>query len=109
MHIHRAASGLVGWSRYNRRNRYGEPVNSALRVMVSARRWEDFRAALPFIEKWGFADHDTTVIVKSRGRHGPSLIQRFSLKTGKLVDSTNGSARYSETPEWARPVADDRP
>ena len=108
MDVRRSDSGLVGWSRYTERNSYGEPVNSVLRVMVSNERWMDFQAG-PFINDWNFADHDSTVIVKSRGRHGPSVIQRFSLKTGKLVDSTKGSSLYSETPDWAKPFADDRP
>ena len=83
-------------------------MNSVLRVMISSEHWLDFQAG-PFIEDWRFADHKATVIVRSRGRHGPSRIQRFSLTTGKGLDSTKGSARYSETPDWAKPLADDQP
>jgi hypothetical protein len=108
MHVRRATSGLVGWTRYTARNSYGEPVNSVLRVMLTTDRWKDF-AAGPFIENWDFADGDTTVIVKSRGRHGPSNIRRFSLKTGELLDATSGSDSYADTPGWAKPFADDRP
>jgi len=108
IHVRRSESGHVGWSRYTGRNSYGEPVNNILRVMVSSERWIDFQAG-PFIEDWGFAEHDSTIIVKSRGRHGPSMIHRFSLETGKLLDSTKGSDPYKDTPDWAKPFADDRP
>lgn len=108
LHVRCSPSGLVGWSRYTFRNSYGEPVNDTLRVMASTERWIDFRAG-PFIEDWLFADQDATVIVRSRGRHGPSTIQRFSLKTGDLLDATKGSALYSETPDWAKPLADHQP
>jgi hypothetical protein len=66
--------------------------------MVTAESWKDFQAG-PFIEDWGFADGDTTVVVKSRGRHGPSTIQRFSLKTGQFIGSTKGSAPFAEVPD----------
>jgi len=109
--VRRAASGLVGWTHYTSRNSYGEPVNSVLRVMCTSQDWKDFQADpnFPFIEDWGFANEVTDVIVKSRGRHGPSLIQRFSLTTGELIDSTKGSDFYANTPEWAKPFTDDKP
>lgn len=108
LHVRRASSGLVGWTRFTSRNSYGGPVNSVLRVMVTSSQWKDFQAG-PFIEDWMFADNDTSVIVRSRARHGPSSIHKFSLKTGDLIDHTKGSERYADTPEWARPLADDQP
>jgi hypothetical protein len=76
--------------------------------MVSSSEWKDFQAG-PFIEDWQFVDHDTAVIVRSRGRHGPSHIYKFSLKTGMLVDHTKGSESNADTPDWAKPLADDHP
>lgn len=108
IHVRRSDSGLVGWSRYTSRNSYGEPVNSVLRVMVSTSEWRDFQAG-PFIEDWLFVDHDAAVIIRSRGRHGPSHIHKFSLKSGRLIDHAKGSERYEVTPEWAKPLADDQP
>jgi hypothetical protein len=101
IHVRRSDTGLVGWSRYTSRNSYGEPVNSVLRVMVSTSEWRDFQAG-PFIEDWLFVDHDAAVIIRSRGRHGPSHIHKFSLKTGRLIDHAKGSERYEDTPEWAK-------
>lgn len=108
LHVRRSSTGLVGWSRFRGRNSYGEPVNSVLRVMVTTTKWKDFKVG-SFIEDWNFADRDSTVIVKSRGRHGPSQIHKFSLKTGKLIAQAKGSERYVDTPEWAKPLADDQP
>ena len=108
MHVRCSESGIVGWTRYTSRNLYGDPVNSILRIMVATDRWLDFQAG-PFIEDWLFSERDTTVIVRSRGRHGPSTIQRFSLTTGKLIDSTKGSDHYADTPDWAKPLADNQP
>ncbi|GEP45921.1 hypothetical protein BGE01nite_52120 [Brevifollis gellanilyticus] len=108
LHVLRSDSGLVGWSRYTRRNDHGEPVNNMLRVMISPEQWKDVKTDL-FIEDWGFADGDTTVILKTRGRHGPSYIQRFLLKTGELLNETKGSGPHAATPDWAKPYADDQP
>jgi hypothetical protein len=69
--------------------------------MVSTSEWRDFQAG-PFIEDWLFVDHDAAVIIRSRGRHGPSHIHKFSLKTGRLIDHAKGSGRYEDTPEWAK-------
>jgi hypothetical protein len=107
MGLRRSASGLVGWSRYSNRNAYGEPVNSVLRVMLTNSRWQDFQAG-PFIRDWDFAEGDTSVIVISAGRHGPGIIQRFSLKTGKLTGGVKESASSEEMPEWARKYLEGR-
>ncbi len=108
IHVRCSESGLVGWTRYTSRNRDGGPANGVLRVMVSPNQWKDFEAR-PYIEDWGFADHDKTVIVKSRGRHGPCHIYKFSLTTGQLIDHARGSEYYANTPDWAKPFADDQP
>ena len=101
-------TGLVGWTRYTTRNSYQEPVNSVLRIIVSASDIKDFQAG-PFIEDWGFIDGGHTVVIKSRGRHGPANYLKYDIKTSKLVDSAKGNTPYAKQPEWAKPFADDRP
>ncbi len=59
-------TGLVGWTLYISRNDYGRPVNSILRVRFLSGQIKDFEAP-PYIEKWGFADNDSAVIIKARG------------------------------------------
>jgi hypothetical protein len=102
-----SATGLVGWTRYTFRNYWGEPVNSILRVRFVSGRIKDFEAAAngPFIEKWDFADNDSAVIIKSRGRHGPAYYGKYSLRTGKLTESV-GIVPNDQLPKWAQPYAD---
>jgi prepilin-type processing-associated H-X9-DG protein len=108
MHARHASSGLVGWTRYSSRNSYGEPVNNIVRVMISSDHWHDFQAG-PFIEDWSFTDNDTTIVIKSRGRHGPAAYRQYSLSTGKLIAAAKGITPFAELPAWAQPLADDRP
>jgi len=108
MYAHVSPTGLVGWTRYTERNDYGEPVNNILRVRFPDRSVKDFRHG-PFIEDWAFADSDSAVIIKSRGRHGPAHYIKYSLRTGQVIDSVGLSTPYDRMPTWAQPFADDRP
>jgi hypothetical protein len=52
----------------------------------------------PIIEKWNFDDAGAHVVMKSRGLHGPAVIERFTL-SGQQAGRCNA---YGETPpEWA--------
>jgi hypothetical protein len=79
-------TGLVGWTRFSERNYYQEPVNRTLRVRFLNGRVKDFEAYPngPFIEEWAFADDDSAVVIKTRGRHGPAYYVKYSLHTGEL-------------------------
>ena len=87
------------------RKECGEPVNSILRVRFRDGSVKDFQHG-PFIEEWAFADSDSAVIIKSRGRHGPAHYIKYSLRTGKLIDSVGLSTPYDRMPTWAQPFAD---
>ena len=108
MYAHVSPTGLVGWTRYTTRNHYGEPVNSILRVRFHDGTLKDFQHG-PFIEEWAFTDDDTTVVIKSRGRHGPATYIKYDLRTRKVIDAVGRSALYHDMPNWAQPFADDRP
>ncbi|PYL09372.1 MAG: hypothetical protein DME34_02850 [Verrucomicrobia bacterium] len=97
-----SSSGLVGWTRYTGRNAHGEPVNDVLRIRYRDRRAKDFRHG-PFIEDWGFADDDSAVVIKSRGRHGPARYIKYALLSGKVIESVD---IYEPLPRWAQPYAD---
>lgn len=99
-------SGLQGWTLATARNSKGEWINSTL-VIVTKSKEETFRASRAFIEVWGFADlEDTAVIVRSRNLHGPSWIEKFDIKTGKLLAQCQGSNELKDTPKWAQPWCD---
>jgi hypothetical protein len=104
MYAHVSRTGLVGWTRYTSRNDYGKPVNSFLRVRFLSGRIKDFEA-YPYIEEWGFADNDSAVIIKARGRDAPAYYVKYSLGTGKLVESV-ACIPNDQLPEWAQPYAD---
>ena len=42
----------------------------------------------PNIEDWGFADNDTAVVIKPRGRHGPAFCIKCAIATGKVTGKT---------------------
>jgi hypothetical protein len=107
LHAKASSTGIVGWSRYTQRNSHDEPVNSKLRILLSEKDIKDIDAG-PFIEEWDFADHDTAVVIKSRGRHGSASIVKFDIKSGKQLGSTGGATLYKDMPEWAKPFADDK-
>ena len=111
MYAHISPNGLVGWTRYTTRNHYQEPVNNTLRIRFVNGTIKDFQAYAngPFIEEWAFADNDSAVVIKSRGRHGPAYYIKHSLHTGKVIDSVGLSTPYDRMPTWAQPFADDRP
>src|SRR5438045_3605095 len=75
---------------------------------LSRRKCQDFQHG-PFIEEWAFADSDSAVIIKSRGRHGPAHYIKYDLRTGQVIDSVGLSTPYDRMPTWAQPFADDRP
>jgi hypothetical protein len=87
---------------------FGEPVNDILRVRFPDRRVKDFEAYPngPFIEQWAFADDDSAVVIKSRGRHGPAYYVKYNLHTGKLIETVGTSTPKEQLPKWALPVAD---
>jgi hypothetical protein len=108
MYAHVSTTGLVGWTRYTGRNHYGEPVNDTLRIRFLEGTTRDFRAYPngPFIEEWAFANNDSAVVIKSRGRHGPAYYVKYSLHTGELIESVGISTPKEQLPKWAQPYAD---
>ena len=111
MHAHVSPNGLVGWTRYTARNYHQEPLNDTLRVRFLDGSIKDFQAYPngPFIEEWGFADADSAVVIKSRGRRGPAYYIKHSLRTGRVIESVEVSTPHDRLPKWAKPYADDRP
>jgi hypothetical protein len=107
MYAQVSPTGLVGWTLYTSRNDYGRPVNSILRVRFLSGDTKGFEA-YPYIEQWGFADDDSAVIIKARGGHAdaPAYYVKYSLGTGKLLESVDFCTPYDQLPKWALPYAD---
>lgn len=100
-------NGLEGWTIATVQNTRGEWVNSKLVIAVSPNHKVILTSSDPFIEKWGFADNGKNVVVRSRFAHGPSLIQKFEIASGKVIAECKGSDYLKDTPEWARPWCDE--
>jgi hypothetical protein len=99
-------NGFIGWARVTGKNSYGESVDNKLRVCRPDGRYFDLLPGLPFIEEWKFSTDGATVIIKSRGRHGPALYEEFDVESGQSLTHAGGGARGDALPEWARPFSD---
>ena len=108
IHPKTSSTGLVGWTRYSERNAKDEPVNSTLRILVTESDIKDL-AAGPYIEEWDFTDGDKSVVIKSRGRHGPANFVKYDINSAKVIDSVKTYLPYNELPDWAKPFSDDKP
>lgn len=108
LHAKASSTGLVGWTRYTERNNHGEVVNSTLRILITESNIQDLEAG-PLIEAWDFTDGDKSVVIKSRGRHGPANFVKYDINSAKVIDSVKTYLPYNELPDWAQPFSDDKP
>lgn len=99
-----AKSGLVGWTYGPGKNYRGMWMNGIFRVARHGRVIREFHSAYAFIEQWDFADNDKSVILESRGAHGPCRIEKYSITTGELLGDVFGI----DLPDWAKPYGDER-
>ena len=60
-----------------------------------------FRTALPNVETWRLTRGDSQIIVKSRGNHGPAMVELFDTTTGMLQDKVMASAILRSGATWA--------
>jgi hypothetical protein len=111
MITHISTSGLVGWTRYDERNKHQEPVNSTLRLRFPNGKIKDFAAASygQYIEEWGFTDGEASIFIKSRWRHGPASFIKYDIASGKVNRKVELRTPYHGLPKWAQSYADDRP
>lgn len=102
-----SSTGLVGWATFKFRNYRGDPVDETVRICWPNGRHKDFAAngTYPFIEEWDFANHDTTIVIKSRGLHGSADYDEYDLASGKLIDYAHGLFG-ANLPVWAQPFSD---
>jgi hypothetical protein len=82
----------------------GVPVGSRLILRNPSGDLLTIHANKPIIEAWGFDPDGLHVILKSRGLHGPAMIERFVMKDGHRAGFF--PAYESNLPAWASPYAD---
>jgi hypothetical protein len=102
-----ASHRLVGWTagKITETKQNGTTlVNDQLRIADADGKVITTLTDPLMIEDWAFLEDDKSVVVKSRGFHGPATIYRATIATGKVVDSH--PAHEANLPAWARPFSD---
>ncbi|MDQ6912339.1 MAG: hypothetical protein M3128_05630 [Verrucomicrobiota bacterium] len=94
-------SGLVGWTHGKAYHSKGALMNATLVLARGNKILRRIAAYYPFIEVWDFTEHDTRVVMLSRGPHGPGRLEKFRIKDGAFLDGCFES-RSEEWPKWAR-------
>lgn len=74
-----------------------------LRVQRGKQMLIEVKSGKPFIEGWTFAPEG--LVVKSRGAHGPALIELSSLDKGERI-GVIGKAFGDDLLDWAKPFSD---
>jgi len=106
-----SARGVVGWELYKLEangktlSRYGSLyINDHVVLCDHGKVIANLASAKPFIEAWDFTKDGRQVVIKSRGAHGPAVIELFSLRSGPPEASVQ--AYDKNLPEWATAYAD---
>lgn len=102
--------GIVGWVDCSEEGKpgvlhitHGVPIGSRLTLRHPDGSLLTIPSESPIIEKWGFESDGTHLVMKSRGLHGPAVIERFSI-SGKQEGTCK--AYGEKAPEWAVPYLD---
>ncbi|BCU79490.1 hypothetical protein llg_42050 [Luteolibacter sp. LG18] len=100
-----SAAGHVGWCRYQEI----DPVRLALRkasvrVRLPDGTLRDFDAAFErfIIEKWCFADHDSTLVIVSSNEHSLMWAVKFDLRSGEVVEAVSSREKPGDRPAWSK-------
>jgi hypothetical protein len=105
-----AGSGIVGWIQWGGLDAAGRRQGKdTVRIRLAGGSFKDF-AANPaggqFIMDWGFADHDSAVVVKSMGHHGPASFIKYDIASGKATGHQDSYLPIESMAAWAKPYAD---
>src|SRR5919106_2353459 len=49
-----------------------------------------------FIEEWRFTERGATVVIRSRGYHGPAFYLKYDVQTGRLIDEVGTYQPFAE-------------
>jgi hypothetical protein len=102
--------GNIGWSVWTDSfpGRYGHSYE-ILRLRTRDGALKEFKPNAYFIMDWGFADDGKAIVIESMEHHGPSYYIKYSIATGKVLDSVEDYRPYAELPSWAQPYSDEKP
>ena len=81
----------------------GVPIGSQLILRHLDGSLLTIPAESPIIEKWNFETDGAHIVMKSRGLHGPAVIERF---THSGMQDGSCKAYGEKPPEWAIPYLD---
>jgi hypothetical protein len=100
-------AGIIGWVDCSEEGNLGVlhvaqgvPIGSRLILRHPDGFLLTLPATCPIIEEWNFDTEGSHVIMKSRGLHGPAVIERFTLSG--MQDGTC-NAYGEKAPKWALP------
>ena len=101
-----AADGTVGWTVFEPERpaqtaSYNIRPNGTLVICRKGKVICRAKAALGFIEEWGFLKDGKRLVVMSRALHGPATVELMETETGKVVEVVKASA--DKLPAWAAP------
>jgi hypothetical protein len=103
-------AGIIGWVDCSEEGNLGVlhvalgvPIGSQLILRHPDGSLLAIPAAHPIIEDWNFDSEGARVVMKSRGLHGPAVIERFTL-SGMQVGTCK--AYCEKAPKWAIPYLD---
>lgn len=89
----------------------GETYTAAVRlgmvtILDGTRRVATCRTAAPHVEETRFINGQKQIVVKSRARHGPAVVQLFDTRTGAERDAVMANEIGNGQPAWAAGVED---
>jgi hypothetical protein len=105
---HVSKNGLVGWAHGTAVHPTQGLIANELVITRNKRIISRINPEGPFIDLWEFVDDGRSVVIRSRGPHGPSRLQKFKTASGTLVGESSGSGNRLQLPDWAKPFVDDR-
>lgn len=77
-------------------------VQGRINITQGNRTLSVIKPTLPNVENWKFVNGRHQIIVKSRGNHGPAMVEKFNTAGGVLVDKVMAAAIQKSGATWAR-------
>lgn len=71
-------------------------------VLSKAGKSRRLRTGLPFVEEWKFRSGGRELVVKSRARHGPALVELFEIASGRRKGKVFAYEVKDGRPPWAQ-------
>jgi hypothetical protein len=101
-----SSAGIVGFALFTKLIP-PDPDFNDLRLVWPDEHHKDYASKpdRPIIEQWGFADNEATIVLQTRGTHGPAEFLKYNIATGKLIAQADVGVD-SPLPDWAQPYAD---